>query len=452
MIATGLRRSRRYGFSAAAVLATLICLFTSAAHATKIERVVSPGGIEAWLVHETSLPLIAVEFAFRGGANQDPADMPGVANMAADLLDEGAGDLDSNAFHERLEERAISMGFQASREHLHGSMRMLVDNRDEGFAMLKLALTAPRFDAEPVERIRTQVLAQLRREAVNPNAIANRRWWSVAFPGHPYGEPGRGTLEAVSLIGAEDLKTFMRKSIAKDGLKIAVVGDIDAATLGPLLDQTFGGLPAKADLTPIPDASPQGLGREIIVSMDVPQAVVSFGGIGIPRNDPDFFAAYIVNHILGGGSFSSRLYAEIREKRGLAYGVSSSLLWLDHAALFVGFTATRAEKAGETVAIIQQEIKRMADEGPTEEELSKAKAFLKGSYGLAYDTSAKIASQLLQIQIDGLGIDYIDRRNAMIDAVTLADTQRAAKRLLAGGLLVTVVGRPQGLPVKSQGG
>jgi zinc protease len=239
----------------------MLWLGTSAAHATKIERVVSPGGIEAWLVHETSLPLIAVEFAFRGGANQDPADMPGIANMAADLLDEGAGDLDSKAFHERLEEHAISLGFQASREHLHGSVRTLTENRDEAFALLKLALTAPRFDEEPVERIRAQTLAQLKRENASPPAIANRRWWSIAFPGHPYGQPTPGTLESVSLIGVDALKTFMAQSIARDGLKIAVVGDIDAATLGPLLDQTFGALPAKTELMPIPDAIPQGRGR-----------------------------------------------------------------------------------------------------------------------------------------------------------------------------------------------
>ena len=254
------------------------------------------------------------------------------------------------------------------------------------------------------------------------------------------------------LIGVEDLKTFVRRSIAKEGLKITVVGDIDAATLGPLLDQTFGALPAKGELMPVPDASPQGLGREIVVDLDVPQAVVSFGGVGIARKDPDFIAAYIVNYVLGGGGFSSRLYDEVREKRGLAYGVSSSLIWLQHSALFMGFTATRAERTNDTIAIIQQEIRRMADAGPTEEELAKAKAFLKGSYGLAFDTSAKIASQLLQIQIDDLGIDYIDRRGAMIDAVTLADAQRVAKRLLAGGLLVTVVGRPQGPPVKDPGG
>jgi zinc protease len=437
---------------AAAALCTLSCLCASAAQATKIERVVSPGGIEAWLVRETSLPVVAVEFAFRGGANQDPAEKPGVANLAADLLDEGAGDLDSKAFHERLEERAISLSFQATRERLYGSVRTLVDNRDEAFRLLKLAMTAPRFDADVVERIRAQLMAQLTAETTNPGAIANKLWWTTAFAGHPYGRPSRGTLDSLPLISVEDMRTFVRRSLAKEGLKITVVGDIDAATLGPLLDQTFGSLPDKGDFTPVPDTSLQGLGRQIFVDLDVPQTVVSFGGAGIHRKDPDFMPAYIVNQILGGGTFSSRLYSEVREKRGLAYGVSSALLWLDHAALFVGSTATRAERANETIAIIQQQIANMAENGPTEDELAKAKAFLKGSYGLAFDTSAKIANQLLQIQIDEVGIDYIDRRSAMIDAVTLADAKRVAKRLLDGGLLVTVVGRPQGTPVKDSGG
>jgi zinc protease len=435
-----------------AALATGMLVIGSPGHAAKIERVVSPGGIEAWLVHETSLPLIAVEFAFRGGANQDPADKPGLANLAAELLDEGAGDLDAKAFHERLEARAISLSFQSGRERFHGSVRTLSENRDEAFALLKLALTAPRFDMEAVERIRQQALAQLKRETTSPNAIASKRWWATAFPDHPYGRPTRGTLESVPLIGPDDLRSFVRHTIARDNLKIAVVGDIDAAALAVLLDRTFGDLPAHAELAPVAPAPLQGLGREIEVELDVPQAVVSFGGTGIPRKDPDFVPAYIVNHMLGGGSFSSRLYAEVREKRGLAYGVSSSLIWLDQAAVFVGYTATRAERSRDTVAIIREEIRRMAEAGPTEEELAKAKEFLKGSYALAFDTSAKVAGQLLQIQIDELGIDYIERRNAMIDAVTLDDAKRVAKRLLGDGLLVTVVGRAQPVPAKDQGG
>jgi len=234
MIAARLRPVRRLLVGAIVLAATALAA-SAAAHATKIERVVSPGGIEAWLVRQTTLPLIALEFAFRGGANQDPAELPGVAQMAAQLLDEGAGDLDSRAFHERLEELAVSINFQASREQFHGSFRTLSENRDQAFALLRLALTAPRFDSEPVERIRQQTLAQLKRETTSPSSIATRHWWSTAFAGHPYGRPTRGSLEAVPRIGRDDLKTFMRASVAKDVLKIAVVGDIDAATLGPLL-------------------------------------------------------------------------------------------------------------------------------------------------------------------------------------------------------------------------
>jgi zinc protease len=212
-----------------------------------------------------------------------------------------------------------------------------------------------------------------------------------------------------------------------------------------LLDRTFGALPAKSELKPIAPIVPHGIGRRVVVHLDVPQAVVNFGAPGIGRGDPDFMAAYIVNHILGGGSFSSRLYREVREKRGLAYGVSDVLVWLNHTALMIGSTATRADATGQTIEIIEQEIRRLASEGPTEEEFVKAKTYLKGSYVLGLDTSSRIASQLVQIQLDNLGIDYMERRASLIDAVTLADAKRVAKRLLDSGLLVTVVGRPEGV-------
>jgi zinc protease len=212
-----------------------------------------------------------------------------------------------------------------------------------------------------------------------------------------------------------------------------------------LIDRAFAFLPATNDLRPVAEASPRGLGRRIVIALDVPQAVVTFGGAGIARSDPDFMAAYIVNHILGGGSFSSRLYREVREKRGLAYGVSDSLVWFKRASVLLGGTATRADRTGDALAVIEQEIKRMAADGPTADELDKAKSYLKGSYALGLDTSSKIAGQLVQHQIDNLGIDYIQRRNGLIDAVTFADAKRVAKRLYGGGLLVTVAGRPTGV-------
>jgi zinc protease len=261
-----------------------------------------------------------------------------------------------------------------------------------------------------------------------------------------------GTLESVPRIGAADLKAYTRRVFARSSLKIAIVGDIDAATAGTLIDKAFGALPDKPELAPVPAASPRGLGRRIVVDLDVPQAVVMFGGEGIARADSDFFAAFLVNHILGGGSLSSRLYHEVREKRGLAYGIWTGLVPLGHAAVITGSTATRSDRTADTLDIIEHEVRRLAETGPTAEELAKTKSFLKGSYALNFDTSSKIAAQLVQIQLDNLGIDYINKRNGMIEAVTLADVQRVAKRLFDGKMLVTVVGRPQGVTSKDAPG
>jgi zinc protease len=275
-------------------------------------------------------------------------------------------------------------------------------------------LEEPRFDAAAVERMRAQLTSDLKRESNRPAYVASLAWWAAAFPDHPYGRPERGTPETLAKITVDDLKSYHRHVFARDGLKVALVGDIDAAAAGKLLDSVFG-------------------------------------GSGLARSDPDFMAAYIVNYILGGGSFSSRLYNEVREKRGLAYSIYQSLVWLEHAAATIGGTATRSGATASALAIVEQEINRMREQGPTADELAKAKSFLKGSYALNLDTSTKIAAQLVQIQIDNLGIDYIERRDRMIDAVTLDDARRVAKRLFEGGILVAIAGRPQGLTPKSPG-
>jgi zinc protease len=452
-VTVGLVSLRRALIPIATVFALVLAFATSAVASTAIERVVSPSGIEVWLVREPAVPLVAVDFSFRGGANQDPADKPGVATMISALLDEGAGDLDANTYHERLENKAIELGFVADRDYFSGSVRTLVENTDEAAELLKLALTSPRFDTEAVERIRGQLLSNLRHEAESPSHIASQRWWETAFAGHPYGRPVNGTIESMSAITPDDLRAYIRRVFARDMLKVAIVGNVDAAKASEIVEKVFASLPAKSDLLPVASAQPQGLGRVISVNLDVPQSVVVIGGAGIPRKDPDFMAAFIVNHILGGGAFSSRLYHEVREARGLAYSVYSQLVPLSHAALFMGSTATRADRATQTLDVVEGEVRRLAETGPTEDELAKAKTFLEGSFALRFDTSTKIASQLVAMQLDDLGIDYIERRNSLVEAVTLADVQRVAKRLLDGGLLVTVVGRtPQGVASKNDGG
>ena len=432
-------------FAPLAFVTVLLVALSSAAQAMTIEPIVSPSGIKAWLVREQATPLVALNFAFHGGSSQDSAEKSGTANLAADLLDEGAGDLDGRTFHQRLEDNAIELRFQVGRDSFFGSLRTLNEHRDEAFDLLGLALTKPRFDADAIERVRQQVLAGLRREQTNPDSLASKSWWQTAFPQHPYGRESSGMLQTVPTVTADDLRDHVRRVFARNELTISVVGDIDAVSAGRLIDRAFGALPPKNDLKPVPATAPQGLGRRIVTQIDVPQAVVTFGGNGIERSDPDFMAAYIVNHILGGGTFSSRLYREVREKRGLAYGVHYSLVWFKNAAVVVGGTATRADRTVDAVAIIEKEIKRMAEDGPTADELAEAKAFLKGTYALSLDSSSKIAAQLSQIQIDNLGIDYIQRRDKLIDAVSIADARRVAKRLYGGGILVTIAGKPKGL-------
>jgi zinc protease len=425
-----------------AVCFALAPLASTPSHAAaKIQRLVSPGGIEAWFVQDSTVPLIAMEYAFGGGASQDPAGKGGVGNLVASLLDEGSGDLDSKTFHERLERRAIELSFSSTRDYFRGSLRMLKDTKDEAFDLLRMSLTSPHFDSVDVERIRSQVLSNLQSETTSPTALAGRKFLAVAFPDHPYGRPAEGSLESVPKIDAADLKDYVRRVLAKDTLKIAVVGDVDADTLGKLLDRTFGSLPAKGDLTPVPDVEAAKPPQRAFIPLDVPQTVVTFGGPGIRRDDPDFMAAYVVNHILGGGSLSSRLYHEVREKRGLAYSVYQALLWMKHSALFIGNTGTRADRAGETVEAISKEVRRMGEDGPTQQELDEAKSYLKGSQMLALDTSSKLASGMLQYQLDGLPIDYIEKRNALVDAVTLDEAKKVSKRLWGQGLLTVIVGR-----------
>ena len=275
-------------FGAALAVAFTLASVGSAPAASKIREIVSPGGIKAWLVREPAVPMVALDYAFTGGANADPADKPGLANMVGSLLDEGAGELDAQTFQERMEEKAIQLGFTTGRDQFRGSLRSLTANLDEAVTLLRLALTAPRFDAEPIERIREQMQSALRRATTSPNDIANRRWWAAAFPGHPYGQPSNGTPESLTAITVDDLKTYVRNVFARDTLTVAIVGDIDEAAAGKLIDSVFGSLPAKATLAPVPAVAMQGLGERIVVDLDVPQTVINFGGPGLAAQRSGF--------------------------------------------------------------------------------------------------------------------------------------------------------------------
>jgi zinc protease len=426
-----------------AAIALLAALAASSADAMEIKRVTSPGGIEAWLVESHANPLIAMRFAFRGGAAQDPQDRQGLAYLVSGMMDEGAGDLDSVAFQERLQSLATRMDFDASRDVMLGNVQMLTANKDESFELLRLAMSKPRFDADAIERVRGQIIAGLTFDENDPEEVASLAWDRLAFRDHPYGRPIKGTKASIAAITRADLQGYVRRVFARDKLAISVVGDIDAETLGRALDHVFGALLQHSVLAPIADVKPPlGPAREII-EMNVPQSVAQFGHRAFPRKDDDFMAAYILNYIIGGGGFSSRLMEEVREKRGLAYSVHSNLFPYQHGAVFVGNVATQNERVGQSLEVIESELRRLAEEGPSAEELAGAKSYLTGAYALRFESSSSIANQLLWIQIEDLGIDYIDRRNTLIEDVSLDDIRRVAKRLIeADRLITTIVGKP----------
>jgi len=412
----------------------------------QIEQVVSPGGITAWLVNDPSIPVISLRLAFRGGASLDPIGKEGLAKMVSTLIDEGAGDLDSQTFQRTLQDQSISLRFGAGRDTFSGTLKTLSKNRDKAFDMLRLALNSPRFDAEPVSRLRSQLLSGLRRDQEDPDTIAGRTLSEMLFPNHPYGRPVEGTLDTIGTITADDLRGFVARRLAQDNLYVGVVGDISAQELGQRLDEIFATLPENAAPFVVDDVDPKVDGRTRVIDMAVPQSAIVFAQKGLKRNDPDFFPAYVLNHILGSGGFTSRLYDEIREKRGLAYSVGSYLYPLDHSALITGSSGTANERVAETLSVLKDEWRKMSEHGVTAAELSDAKTYLTGSYPLRFTSSGSIASILVSMQVQDLGMDYLERRNSLVEAVTLDQVNRLAKTLLdTDRLTVVVVGQPEGL-------
>ncbi|MCK4206658.1 insulinase family protein [Brucella pituitosa] len=420
----------------------LLVVLNLPAYAIEIQEVVSPKGIKAWLVEDSSVPLISMRFSFKGGTSQDPSGKEGLANLMTGLFDEGAGDLDSDSFQERIDNLGAEMSFSASPDSVSGNIRMLAENRDAVNGLLALAVNKPRFDQDAIDRIRQQVVASLEASQRNPSTIASRKFSEVLYGSHPYGRPDEGTIKSLQSISREDLVNFHRKNFARDRLTIGVVGSINAKDLGEMLDKVFGDLPANAELVPVPDAK-LALGTTTSLSFDMPQTSISFVYPAVPRKDPEFFASYLMNHILGGG-FTSRLYAEVREKRGLAYSVSSSMALRDHVSALTISTATRPEKAQESLKIIREQVAAMANDGPTEAELAAAKSYLKGSYAVNnLDSSVSIADTLVGLQEAGLDRDYIDRRAELIDAVTLDQVKAIAKKLLEAEPAILIFGPAQ---------
>ncbi len=435
------------GLFAAVAAALLSALPLSPAGAVDIKEISTPLGIKAWLVVDRSVPVITMSFSFNGGTASEPEGQRGVTSLMAILLTDGAGTLGAQDFKRREEDSEVSLGFGASLDRVSGSLRILSANRAEGFEMLRLAMTAPRFDADMLEQRRAQSISSLNQSEQRPQAVAARTMMTAVFGGHPYSSNAEGLRDNLRTLTAEQIRARAATVLSRTGLVVAAVGDIDEADFARELDKAFGTLPAGPVQPELPEWKPSARARTIVVERPVPQSTVQIVMPGVARDDPDWYAALVMNHIFGGGGLGSRLATEVREKRGLAYGASSGLRLYKKASLMVIATASANEKVGEAVRVIRAEMARMRTEGVTEQELADAKTYLSGALPVSLDSSGSIASLLYSMQIDGLPRDHLDKRAALIAAVKPEDIRRVARRLLRDDAAVTVVvGKPVGLP------
>ncbi|MFY0679061.1 MAG: insulinase family protein [Thalassovita sp.] len=410
-----------------------------------IQVVESPGGFSAWLVEDHSIPFVALELRFRGGSSLDLPGQDGATNLMTGLLEEGTGDMDARGFAEATEELATSFSYDTYSDAVTVSARFLTENRDQAVALLRGSVVAPNFDQVALDRVRGQVISGIQSDLKSPRDIASQAMDELVFGAHPYGRTQNGTLESINALTREDIIAAHQGALAQDRVYVSAVGDINAAELAELMDSLLGGLPEVG----LPHVGPAALnfpGDTQVVEFETPQSVAIFGQPGLDREDPDFFAAYILDLILGGGSFESRLMQEVREKRGLTYGVYSYLADMDQAKLWMGSVASGNDRVAEAIEVIRAEWARMANEGVTQTELEDAKTYLTGAYPLRFDSNRAIANIMVAMQMDHMPIDYIATRNDRVNAVTLEDVNRVAKRLLdPEALTFVVVGQPEGL-------
>ena len=429
------------------IFATLIaCVIALPALAeTDIKEVNSPTGIKAWLVEDHSIPFTALELRFRGGTSLDEPDKRGAVYLMSGLIEEGAGDMDARIYARELESLAASFSYRATDDTVSISARFLTENRDDVLDLLRTTIHEPRFDQDAIDRVRAQVISGLKSDQTDPSDIAGRSFAEMAYGDHPYAADGKGTIESVSTLTRDDIVAAYDSVFAKDRLYVGAVGDITAEELGALVDTLLINLPANGK--PIPGRAEVNIPVGVsVVDFDTPQSVALFGHAGIDRDAPDFFAAYILNHILGGGGFESRLMREVREKRGLTYGVSTFLVSRDLASVYLGSVSSANDRIADAVEVIRQEWARAAAEGVTQKELDDAKTYLTGAYPLRFNGNGQIAGIMVGMQMEDLPIDYIATRNDKVNAVTLEEVNRVASELLdPEGLHFTIVGRPEAL-------
>ena len=409
-----------------------------------IQNIKTNLGLTSWLVENSQSPVVSLFLAFRdAGSKMDPEGKAGLCSYLTKLLQEGAGEFDARAFKEYLLEKNIQLSVYSTMDCLYINIRTIKENIDDALKMVHLMLTQPRFDKRDCDRVQQQMLTFYSQMLVNEGGRLKDKFNETIYGQHPYGQTYGERFKNLSSLTPEILKQYMKDRLCRDCLVVSAAGHITAQHLSELLDKTVGKLPEKAIPCTLGQAPFLNKGTLTVDHFDIPQSLLVFVHPGIKRNDPSFFAALIVSKILGDGGFESRLWNEIREKRGLTYGIGCQLNWSDQDALLMGQTSTKNESVGEMVNLIKQEWQKMANHGVTSEEVNFVKDRLIGSFALGFSSTHQIAAALTSYQLDHLPIDYINTRNSLIRDVTLEQIQAAIKTFIfPKDLTFIIVGKP----------
>lgn len=410
----------------------------------EVERPRLANGVQLVLATQSSVPMVAIACLVDGGARLDPPGKAGLAGLTASLLGEGTKGRSSQEIARLVDSLGASLRTSAGQDWIEVGATVLARDFETGVDLIARSLREPTFPPEEVSRIRTEVLGELKASDDNPHMVAQRAFRKATFGNAPYGHPVDGTPEAVKRLSREDVVAFHRREIVPGRTLCAMVGDVSVERMREVATRLLGGWEAAGTPAAEPSPAPTPPARTVLVDMPVTQANIAIGQIGVARSSPDYFPILLMNHVLGGGGFTSRLMQKIRTEGGLAYGVSSSFASTRLPGPFQVVLQTKVASVAEAIRLVRGEIRRLHDEGATAEELEAAKDFLTGNFALRLDSSSKLAGFLAQVQYFGLGDDYVARYAERVRAVTVADVRRVAVEHLHPDALVEVVVGPAG--------
>ena len=422
------------------ILAAIALLASSLAAAVPaIQNWRAGNGVPVYFIPARELPMVDAQILFNAGSIRD-GEQAGLAKLTSALLEEGAGDWSADAIADRLDRVGARLSFSSRRDSASVALRVLVDPRylQPAVETVSRLLKEPSFAPDAVDRVRQQMLTALRERAQSPGAIAQDAFYKALYGNHPYGSPPEGTPASLNAIDRAAIEAFHRRYYTAANAVVAIVGDLDRPAAERLAENLVGGL-AKGEAAPPPPAPPAPPGQTLRIAHPSSQSHILIGQLGVKRADPDYYALFLGNHVLGGNGLVSQLSQEIREKRGLAYGAYSAFSPMQQAGPFLMNLQTRNDQVETALQVAQTTLRTFTDQGPDAKALEEARQNITGGFALDLAGNGKLAGALGSIAFYGLPLDYLQNYIGTMNGITLDAVKAAWQRRVQPDQLITVI-------------